>query len=155
VDVRDVAMLHVAVVKFLEVQNERVFGFYRPYNWNMILDALRDTRPEYKFPAWLPDLGDDLTKVTTARAEELLVKMGRPGWVNLKVTSEDALQRLWILIRSKCQCQVVFEDHLSNFYYNVAFMEFNVLIEGSTFSVCIETAQIWSLLLQLELEMMP
>jgi hypothetical protein len=92
VDVRDVAMLHAAVVKFPEVQNERVFGFYRPYNWNMILDALRDLRPEHEFPARLPDLGNDLTKLTTARAEELLVKMGKPGWVDLKVTLEDALQ---------------------------------------------------------------
>jgi hypothetical protein len=91
-DVHDVAVLHVAVVKFPEVQNGRVFGFYRRYNWNMSLDALRDMRPENKFPARLPDLGDDLTKVTTARAEELLVKMGRPGCVDLKVTLEDALQ---------------------------------------------------------------
>jgi hypothetical protein len=91
-DVHDVAMLHVAVVKFPEVQNERVFGFYRRYNWNMILDALRDMRPENKFTARLPDLGDDLTKVTTARGKELLVKMGGPGWVDLKVTLEDALQ---------------------------------------------------------------
>jgi hypothetical protein len=45
----------------------------------MILDALRDMRPEHNFPAQLPDLGNDLTTVTTARAEELLVKMGRPG----------------------------------------------------------------------------
>jgi hypothetical protein len=85
-------MLHVAVVKFPKIQNERVFGFYRPYNWNMILDALRDMRPEHKFPARLSDLGDDLTIVTTARAEELLVKVGRPGWVDLKVTLEDALR---------------------------------------------------------------
>jgi hypothetical protein len=92
VDVRDVAMLHVAVVKFPEVQNKRVFGFYRPYNWNMILDALRDMKPEYEFPSQLPDLGDDLTTVATARAEELLVKIGRPGWVELKVALEDALQ---------------------------------------------------------------
>jgi hypothetical protein len=84
-DVHDVAMLHVAVVKFPEVQNRR-------YNWNMILDALRDMRPENKFTARLPDLGDDLTKVTTARGKELLVKMGGPGWVDLKVTLEDALQ---------------------------------------------------------------
>ena len=91
-DVRDVAMLHVAVVKILEVQNERVFGFYRPYNWNMILDALRELRPEHKFPPRLPDQGNDLTKVTTAGAEELLVKMGRPEWVDLKVTLEDALR---------------------------------------------------------------
>jgi hypothetical protein len=58
----------------------------------MILDALRDMRPEHKFPARLPDLGNDLTTVTTARAEELLVKMGSPGWVDLKVTLEDTLQ---------------------------------------------------------------
>jgi len=58
----------------------------------MILDALRDMKPEYEFPSQLPDLGDDLTTVATARAEELLVKIGRPGWVELKVALEDALQ---------------------------------------------------------------
>jgi precorrin-6B methylase 1 len=67
-----------------------------PYNWNSVLAMLRELRPEYKFPADIPDPGHDLSTITEekAKAEKLLVRMGRPGFSELREALEENLSSL-------------------------------------------------------------
>ncbi|KAG4414516.1 hypothetical protein IFR04_012361 [Cadophora malorum] len=91
VDVQDAARLHVAAVKFSDVADQRIFAQAKPYNWNEVLGILRELRPEQNFPAEIPGLGNDLTKVDNAGAEALLIRMGRPGFIGLRETLEQSL----------------------------------------------------------------
>mgnify|MGYP003662593670 CR=1 FL=1 len=88
---QDAARLHVAAVKFSDVADQRIFAQAKPYNWNEVLGILRELRPEQNFPAGIPDLGNDLTKVDNAGAEALLIRMGRPGFIGLRETLEQSL----------------------------------------------------------------
>jgi hypothetical protein len=45
------------------VQNEQLFAFAAPYNWNDMLAAFRKLFPARKFIDVIPNLGRDLTKV--------------------------------------------------------------------------------------------
>jgi hypothetical protein len=74
------------------VQNERLFTFAYPYNWNDILAILRKLHPDRKFIDDIPDLGRDLSEVTNERAEELLKRWSGHGWINLEQTVEQSIQ---------------------------------------------------------------
>ncbi|KAK1572679.1 NAD dependent epimerase/dehydratase [Colletotrichum navitas] len=84
VDVQDTGVLHVAAAVLPEVQDERIFAFAEPFNWNRVLAILRQQNPDRSF-------GDDFegteylhTIEPRGRAENLLKKMGRPGWISLE-----------------------------------------------------------------------
>ncbi|KAK1980913.1 NAD dependent epimerase/dehydratase [Colletotrichum cereale] len=84
VDVQDTGVLHVAATVLPEVQDERIFAFAEPFNWDRVLAILRQQNPDRSF-------GDDFegteyphTIKPRDRAEKLLKKMGLPGWTSLE-----------------------------------------------------------------------
>jgi len=94
IDVRDTGRLHVAAAKYPDVENQRLFGWVEPYNWNKVLAVLREIRPRHQFPEDVPGLGEDMSKVSTVKEEELLHRMGRSGWTKLPEILEDSLKSM-------------------------------------------------------------
>ncbi|KAF8864423.1 aldehyde reductase II [Acephala macrosclerotiorum] len=92
VDVRDTGRLHVAAVKFPDVENRRIFAWSEPYNWNKVLKVFREIRPDHKFPDDIPDPGEDKSTVDNAEAEMLLVRMGQKGWTPFKELMDESLK---------------------------------------------------------------
>ena len=90
VNVQDTARIHVAALIYPDVENERLFAWAHPYNWNDILAIYRKLYPDHHFIEDLPDLGRDLSKVANARAEELVKRFGRSGWTSLEDSVRDA-----------------------------------------------------------------
>lgn len=85
VDVQDTARLHLALLTRPDIQNERVFAFAAPWNWNSLLRILRTMFPGRKFMDDIPGLEDDPSVIhPAARAEGILKEMGRPGWTGLE-----------------------------------------------------------------------
>ncbi|RAK84428.1 NAD(P)-binding protein [Aspergillus costaricaensis CBS 115574] len=88
VDVKDVALLHVAGLTHPEVTNERLFAFGNPFTWHEVVSIFQKAFPDREFPDELPradkmlhyDIGPD------ARAQDLLRVMGKPGWSTLEDT---------------------------------------------------------------------
>ncbi|MBE7181519.1 MAG: hypothetical protein INR71_09990 [Terriglobus roseus] len=91
VDVQDCARLHVAALLLPDVREERVFAFATPFNVNTELAAFRKIRPGRKFVDDLPDVPVHLAEVPNDRAEELLRKVGRKGWVPMEESFENML----------------------------------------------------------------
>ncbi|KAK1993902.1 NAD dependent epimerase/dehydratase [Colletotrichum falcatum] len=94
VDVQNTGALHVAAAVLPEAQDERIFGFAEPFNWNRVLAILRRQNPDRSF-------GDDFegteyphTIEPRDRAENLLKKMGLPGWTSLEDSLLKATERL-------------------------------------------------------------
>lgn len=91
VNVQDTARCHVGALLSTDVENERLFDFAYPYNWNDILAIYRKLYPEQKFMDDIPGLGRDLSKVSNERAEEMVRRFGRPGWTSLEESVADAV----------------------------------------------------------------
>lgn len=72
VNVVDTALLHVAALTDLTVNNERIFAFAAPYNWNDVLAAARTVRPDLQVPEDLKDNSRDQTTVDTDLSKKLL-----------------------------------------------------------------------------------
>lgn len=96
VDVRDTARLHVAALTDADIQNERVFAFAEPFNWNAILRTLRKVRPNHEFPSDSENDEKDLSIIALrARAEEILLKnFGQKGFTALEETLEANIAHL-------------------------------------------------------------
>ncbi|KAK7526040.1 aldehyde reductase [Phyllosticta citriasiana] len=88
VDTQDTALQHVAGLIDPEVKDERIFGFAGKYNLDMILDILRKHYPQHKFPENFHGNLDltEIAPLTQARGEEVLKRLGRPGWTPLEVS---------------------------------------------------------------------
>ncbi|PNP57244.1 hypothetical protein THARTR1_02774 [Trichoderma harzianum] len=86
INIVDDAIVHVAALLYKDVNNERLFTFAYPYNWNDILAALRKLYPSGKFIDDIPNLPRDLSIVTNGRAEDLLKRFAGHGWTNLEET---------------------------------------------------------------------
>ncbi|KAJ0159950.1 Aldehyde reductase 2 [Colletotrichum tanaceti] len=84
VDVQDIGTLHVAAAVLADVQDERIFGFAEPYNWDKVLGILRRQNPGHPFPDDFEGSVYPYTIKPRDRAEELLKIMGRPGWTSLE-----------------------------------------------------------------------
>jgi nucleoside-diphosphate-sugar epimerase len=95
VDVNDNALLHVAALIHPDVQNERLFAFSEPYNWNTVLAILRKLYPQRTFPDDLPGLGKDLSHPPKDRAESLLKTLGAPGWKSLEQSLKEAFDTIY------------------------------------------------------------
>ncbi|RAH59382.1 aldehyde reductase [Aspergillus piperis CBS 112811] len=88
VDVKDVALLHVAGLTHPEVTNERLFAFGNPFTWHEVVCIYQKAFPDRVFSSELPgankmvhyDIGLD------ARAQDLLRVMEKPGWSTLEDT---------------------------------------------------------------------
>jgi len=92
VDVRDVGRLHVAAVKFPDVNGRRIFAWVDGWNWNRVLKVLRELRPDHKFTNDIPDLGEDMTSIDNTEDEKLLVRMGRKGWTSFRESMDESLK---------------------------------------------------------------
>lgn len=85
VDVQDTAMLHYVALANPKVQNERLFAFTAPFNFNDILATLRELYPDGEFAQDLPSLEKDLSVIEPARrAEQLLKEVKDLSWTSLK-----------------------------------------------------------------------
>ncbi|KAM4066442.1 NAD dependent epimerase/dehydratase family protein [Hirsutella rhossiliensis] len=84
VDVEDTARLHVAAAVCQDVQSERVFGIVDSFNWDQVLDILRKQNPDRKFHDNFASGKRVVTVASKDRAEELLRRLGRPGWTSLE-----------------------------------------------------------------------
>jgi hypothetical protein len=88
VDVKDVALLHVAAVLDPEVKNARLQCWGHSSHWNEILSILRKLRPQKKFVDDYPNL--DHLKVSIDQTESVALLKGwsdRPnkgGWTSLE-----------------------------------------------------------------------
>lgn len=88
VDVQDIGRLHVAAAILDTVRGQRIFGFAERFSWDIVLDVLRKLEPDREFPAPFSG-GEDPNEITPRpKAEELLRRLGRPGWTTL----EDSLR---------------------------------------------------------------
>jgi len=83
VNVLDAALLHVVALTNPSVQNERLFAFAEPFNWNDVLEIMRRLYPDREFPEDI-ECGRDLSVVDNRKAKELLRGMGREGWTGLE-----------------------------------------------------------------------
>ncbi|KAK3116246.1 hypothetical protein LTR53_003617 [Teratosphaeriaceae sp. CCFEE 6253] len=81
VDVQNSALLHVAALVLSDVQAQC------PYNITSILRLLRMLYPHKAIQGDVSDHGVDLTVFKEApQAEELLKRMGRPGWTDIETS---------------------------------------------------------------------
>ncbi|KZL80451.1 nad dependent epimerase dehydratase [Colletotrichum incanum] len=85
VDVQDTARLHVAGAVLPNVKNERIFAWAEPFNFDAVLETLRNQFPEKHFT----DNFHHHQELSTAfevqsRARQLLRQLGRDGFVSLK-----------------------------------------------------------------------
>ena len=94
VNVRDNARIHVAAAIDPSVENERIWPFTAPYNWNDVLAIIRRLRPsEGKVPKDIDGLGRDVSTVDNGMARELLRKWwGQDGYTGLERTVEENLE---------------------------------------------------------------
>jgi nucleoside-diphosphate-sugar epimerase len=85
VNVEDSARLHVLALLEEDVRDERLFAFSEPINYSTIVQALKKVDPtKADYPAPPENEGRDLSTIPTARAEELLRRSGRAGFVGLE-----------------------------------------------------------------------
>ncbi|UPK89521.1 hypothetical protein LCI18_000456 [Fusarium solani-melongenae] len=86
INVQDTGRLHVAAAVFDHIKERRIFGFAGRFNWDEILDILRNVAPNKEFPANFSS-GSDANEIKPrTEAEQLLRDLGRPGWVSLEET---------------------------------------------------------------------
>ncbi|KAL1853933.1 hypothetical protein Daus18300_011675 [Diaporthe australafricana] len=86
IDVQDTGRLHVAAAIFDDVKDQRIFGFAGRFNWDQVLDILRKTAPNKKFPDNFSGASDPNEIKPVDKAEQLLRDLGRPGWTSLEET---------------------------------------------------------------------
>ena len=92
INVQDTARLHVAALIYPDVKEERLFAWAHPFNWNDFLAIFRTLYPERKFIDDIEGLGKDLSTVENGRAEEILKRIGKRGWVGMEETLRDAAE---------------------------------------------------------------
>lgn len=76
INVVDTARLHVAAAVLVgKLSNQRIFAFAHQFNWNDVVDMIKEARPDLKMTVEHdPSLGRDLTKVPTQQGADLLKK---------------------------------------------------------------------------------
>ena len=92
INVQDNARVHVAALIFPDVKSERLFTFAYPFTWNDLLAIYRKLWPDRKFMDDIEGTGNDLSKVANGRAEQLLKRMGVPGWTSLEESVQAAVK---------------------------------------------------------------
>ncbi|KAH7316756.1 hypothetical protein B0I35DRAFT_409920 [Stachybotrys elegans] len=86
INVADTGRLHVAGATLPDVVDERIAGFAGPFHFDMFLDIAEKAYPNKTYER----LGckDDTWDIISFRdrAEEMLRRLGQPGWVSLEQT---------------------------------------------------------------------
>lgn len=91
VDVKDVALVHIAALLDSDVNSQRIQTWGRALSWNSVLKVLRDVRPQKE---WLADLENPDRLTVTAdqtTSETLLKKFGNGDWAPLEQTLTENL----------------------------------------------------------------
>lgn len=84
VSAEDVGRLHVAGAVLDSVRGQRIFGFAERFNWDTLLAIFRKLEPARAFPEPFQS-GEDPNEIVPApKAEDLLRRLGRPGWDSLE-----------------------------------------------------------------------
>lgn len=92
VDVKDLALIHIATILDPSVRNVRFNPWAHFCNYNDMLPIIRNRLPERKFVDDLPNLTTLSLSTDTSQQVELLKKWGtNGGWVSLKQTVEENL----------------------------------------------------------------
>lgn len=91
VDVRDNAKLHIGGLLDPATNEERLFAFAEPYNWNKVLAEFRKLWPERKFVEDLEGLQTDESIPPTESALKLLKHAyGMDGWTSLETSLKES-----------------------------------------------------------------
>ncbi|KAK1595614.1 LOW QUALITY PROTEIN: uncharacterized protein LY79DRAFT_588592 [Colletotrichum navitas] len=85
-DVQDDAHLHVAAAALPDVKSQRIFAFAHPLWWDNILEVFRKQYPDKKFPDNFYNEPYPAIIKPRDRAEELLKRLGKPGWTPFEET---------------------------------------------------------------------
>lgn len=94
INVTDTARLHLAAaVLDGSLSNQRIFAFAGEFNWNDVIDAIKQVRPDIKLTVEHdPSIGRDLTKVPYEQGAHLLKKwFGQDGYKSLAESVKENL----------------------------------------------------------------
>ena len=84
VNVKDVALIHVAALLDGDLRNERIQAWCTPFNWNDILAMWRKQYPERKFIEDLPNMGRVNARIDDSLPKSILKKWaGQEDWISL------------------------------------------------------------------------
>ena len=88
--------MHLIALLHPGVENERIFAFNQPFNFNDLLALFRKEFPDRKFVNDIPDLKRDLSIIKRrGRAEDLLKEAGQAeGFTGLKESLLENIQSL-------------------------------------------------------------
>ena len=91
IDVRDNAKLHVAGLLDPETNEQRLFAFAEPYNWNKVLAEFRKIWPQRKFVEDLEGLKtDESVPPTESALQSLKNAYGMDGWTSLETSLKES-----------------------------------------------------------------
>lgn len=87
INVTEDAKLHIVALAHPDVEFERIFAIKEPFNFNILIKALREAYPDKTWEDFPEDQGEDLSIVEPSRrAEELLKEAYGHGFVDLLTT---------------------------------------------------------------------
>ncbi|KAL3469136.1 NAD(P)-binding protein [Aspergillus californicus] len=91
---QDVGLLHVAGAIHPDVENRRLYGYAHKFNWDKILEILREQNPQRKF---VDDFHTGETKTvikTWSYSEQLIRDISGHGWTSLEDIVRDNTKSL-------------------------------------------------------------
>ena len=95
VNPEDTALLHLAAATFPTLVDSRIWAVSSTFTWNEILALLRKIDPtRSQIPSDLPDGGKDLSTIDNSRGTEILLALGRKGWMGLEESLRENVEGL-------------------------------------------------------------
>jgi hypothetical protein len=95
VNVKDVAVLHVAAILDKDTKEERIQAWAAPFDWNDVLAAMRRLYPSQKFADDFPKTPAITATTDDSVALKLLKKWAQQdGWKNLEDTIRENVSSL-------------------------------------------------------------
>lgn len=93
VNVTDDARIHLAAALDGSLANRRIFAYDTAFNWNDVIDAVHQLRPDLPLPDHVPGLGRDLSEPDNALGAQLLRKWwGQDGYRGLLQSVREGLE---------------------------------------------------------------
>jgi len=93
INTSDDAKIHLAALIDQTVASERIFAFAQPFDWNDMLEAVRNARPNAPLSEPLPAHGKDISSVDNAPGAQLLRKwFNQAGYKLLNESVEENLE---------------------------------------------------------------
>lgn len=84
IDVRDVALIHVAAVLDPEISHGRIYAWAQPFNWSDILAIMWRLYPEKKIVDALPNMGQMIGTVDDSLGLKFMKRWGcQEVWTSL------------------------------------------------------------------------